>query len=68
MLAQGQSSSAKRGGLVADVCSGLIFLRKKQKKEKYMPILINQVIETCVRSSSETRSFQSCTHPKSDQR
>ena len=33
MLAQGQSSSAKRGGLAADVSSGLIFL-KKQKKTK----------------------------------
>ena len=29
MLAQGQSSSAKRGGLAA-VSSGLIFLRKKK--------------------------------------
>ena len=29
MLAQGQSSSAKRGGSVADVSSGLIFLKKK---------------------------------------
>ncbi|WP_207148861.1 hypothetical protein, partial [Listeria monocytogenes] len=28
MLAQGQSSSAKRGGLAADVSSGLIFLKK----------------------------------------
>ena len=33
MLAQGQSSSAKRGGLAVDVSSGLIFLRKKKKKE-----------------------------------
>ena len=33
MLAQGQSSSAKRGGLAADVRSGLIVLKKK-KKEK----------------------------------
>ena len=32
MLAQGQSSSAKRGGLVADVSSGLIFLKKKKEK------------------------------------
>ena len=32
MLAQGQSSSAKRGGLAADVSSGLIFL-KKQKSD-----------------------------------
>ena len=30
MLAQGQSSSAKRGGLTADVSSGLIFLKKKK--------------------------------------
>ena len=29
MLAQGQSSSAKRRGLAADVSSGLIFLKKK---------------------------------------
>ena len=29
MLAQGQSSLAKRGGLAADVSSGLIFLKKK---------------------------------------
>ncbi|GAA8719286.1 hypothetical protein HpDR94a_14830 [Helicobacter pylori] len=31
MLAQGQSSSAKRGGLAA-VSSGLIFLKKKKKE------------------------------------
>ena len=30
MLAQGQSSSAKRGGLVADVSSRLIFLKKQK--------------------------------------
>ena len=35
MLAQGQSSLAKRGGMAADVSSGLIFL-KKRKKEKEM--------------------------------
>ena len=33
MLAQGQSSSAKRGGLAADDSSGLIFLRKKKEKK-----------------------------------
>ena len=33
MLAQGQSSSAKRGGL-ADVSSGLIFLKTKKKKQQ----------------------------------
>ena len=31
MLAQGQSSSAKRRGLVADVSSGIMFLKKKEK-------------------------------------
>ena len=30
MLAQGQPSWAKRGGLAADVSSGLIFLKKKK--------------------------------------
>ena len=34
MLAQGQSSSAKRGGL-AVVSSGLIFLKKKKKKVNF---------------------------------
>ena len=32
MLAQGQSSSAKRGGL-AVASSGLIFLKRKKKKD-----------------------------------
>ena len=35
MLAQGQSSSAKRGGLAADVTSGLIFLKKAQKPKNH---------------------------------
>ena len=34
MLAQGQSSLAKRGGLAADVSSGLIFLKKKNYVEQ----------------------------------
>ena len=38
MLAQSQSSSAKRGGLVVDVSSELIFLKKvKKEKEKVAP-------------------------------
>ena len=38
MLAQGQSSSAKRGGLAADVSSGLIFLKGTKKKlPKHFP-------------------------------
>ena len=40
MLAQGQSSSAKRGGLAADVSSGLIFLKKVKIKIKEQPKLI----------------------------
>ena len=36
MLAKGQSSSAKRGGLAADVSSGLIFLKKFLKKIKHL--------------------------------
>ncbi|MCY7109233.1 hypothetical protein, partial [Streptococcus oralis] len=34
MLAQGQSSSAQRGGLAADVSSGLIFLNLEKKKKE----------------------------------
>ena len=36
MLTQGQSSSAKRGGLVVDVSSGLFLLtKKKQRAEEF---------------------------------
>ena len=34
MLAEGHSSSAEREGLVVDVSSGLIFLKKKRKEKK----------------------------------
>ena len=34
MLAQGWSPSPKRGGLAADVSSGLIFLKKKKERKK----------------------------------
>ena len=33
-VSSGQSSSAKRGGLAADVSSGLIFLKKIKKERK----------------------------------
>ena len=36
MLAQGQSSSVKRGGLVAEVSSGLIFLKKIKKMHIFL--------------------------------
>ena len=38
MLVQGQSSSGKGGGLAADVNSGLVFLKTKQKKTKTVTI------------------------------
>ena len=38
MLAQGPSPSAKRGGLAADVSSGLIFLKKKKKRKISKPL------------------------------
>ena len=34
MFAQGQPSSTKRGGLAADVRSGIIFLKRRKRKEK----------------------------------
>ena len=36
MLAQGQSSSAKRGGLAADSGSGIIFLKKKMLQDRQL--------------------------------
>ena len=43
ILAQGQSCSAKRGGLVADVSSGLIFLKKKKDSLIYGFILFSKL-------------------------
>ena len=34
MLPQGQSSSAKRGGLAADVSSWLVFLKQQQRQQQ----------------------------------
>ena len=39
MLAQGQSSSAKRGRLAADISSGLIFLKKQNERKKEFDLL-----------------------------
>ena len=39
MVAQGQSSSAKGGGLAADVSSGLIFLKKYPKNKKLREVV-----------------------------
>ena len=49
MLAQGQSSSARRGGLAADVRSGLIFLKKNIYKERV------KSPQPCVASTNESR-------------
>ena len=43
MLAQGQSSSAKRGGLAADVSSRLIFLKKKKQTRRLLSELCSGV-------------------------
>ena len=43
MLAQGQSSSAKRGGLAADVSSGLIFLKKTKNKKQKNPTVFTSL-------------------------
>ena len=51
MLAQGQSSSAKRGGLAADVSSGLIFLKKKKCK-KYLSA-VKMKVKTNIKSTYE---------------
>ena len=45
MLAPGQSLSAKREGLAADVSSGLIFLKKKKKIKKENSVLKNPKAE-----------------------
>ena len=42
MLAQGQSSSAKRGGLAADVSSGLNFLKKTKTNKNKTTLLMNE--------------------------
>ena len=52
MLAQGQSSSAKRGGLVADVSSRLISLtekKRKERKQKWQQSVIVGVLEGSLR-------------------
>ena len=46
MLAQGQSSSAKRGGLAA-VSSGLLFLKKKKKEFIHTNTHILKMIINC---------------------
>ena len=46
MLAQGQSSSAKRGGLAGDISSELILLKKKKK-----------LAEVCVKYEMQERSI-----------
>ena len=58
MLAQGQSSSAKRGGLATDVSSGLIFLKKIKNRGR----LRGQVV-TFARSAAAARGLDpGCGH------
>ena len=42
MLTQGQSSSAKRGGLAVDISSGLIFLKNKNNNNKKQKKLMGE--------------------------
>ena len=44
MLAHGQSSSAERGRLAADVSSGLIFLKNKQTETKNILFYLIEVV------------------------
>ena len=57
MLAQGQSSSAKRGGL-AVVSSGLIFLKTKKKKEDCLLSTIHRPYIYDLESSSKMLEFR----------
>ena len=71
MLAQGQSSSAKRGGLAADISSGLIFLKRKEKTKKkkkwyLFPICLNlggpfALAEKMMGASFKSRLKKLCT-------
>ena len=54
MLAQGQSSSAKRGSLAADVSSGLIFLKKEKTQKTLTQASISQ------EAAKESSSGSSC--------
>ena len=55
MLARGQSSSAKRGGLAADVSSGLIFLKKKEETFYIQNLrFIGSVTETFKRAKGQS--------------
>ena len=56
MLAQSQSSSAKRRGLAVDVSSGLIFLKNKKKEEEVCEVLWEQTWGG-VRSLLDPRTF-----------
>ena len=56
MLAQGQSSSAKRGGLAADVSSGIIFLKKKKKKETIFILLIYLIRDCSKKNFKQLKS------------
>ena len=65
MLAQGQSSSAKTGGLAADVSSGLNFLKKKKKKDKKEDSSVARAIldglANCSLNSTPVSSLSCCT-------
>ena len=57
MLAQGQASSAKRGGLAA-VSSALIFLKKKKKKNSPLPLRGSQGDQESTMTSQDGQSLR----------
>ena len=64
LLAQHQSSSAKRGGLAADVSSGLIFLKTNKQKTLLLnkTRLEEKTQNESVQLSESSQSEHSCNH------
>ena len=58
MLAQRQSSSAKRRGLAADISSGLIFLKTKTKRNSLNTYIKKEKKEEKMRVVNETENKQ----------
>ena len=66
MIAQGQSSSAKRGGLAADVGSRLIFLKRKKRKEKKEGCIFPSMFFRAYQSKSQRSPNHGCTNLTED--
>ena len=64
MLAQSQSPSAKRGGLVANVSSGLIFLKKQTKNGKQINPKVSHRKKITLRAHRKKRPSKMLNLPK----